>query len=67
MAQVRKSKRNEKSSFRGLEPTKSILENKIIKLGLFSVIGAVSVIFTTQQIGAISESKSIAEIGLIFG
>ncbi len=34
---------------------------------MFSIVGSVSVILITQQIGASSESGSIAEIGLIFG
>jgi len=70
MAQEKKSKRPKKSPSdipKGLQPSKSILENKLLRLLAFSVIGAVSVILVTQQIGSMSESSSIAEIGLIFG
>jgi flagellar protein FlaJ len=63
----RKSKKIEREFPKGLEPSKSILENKILRISVFSIIGAVSVIFITQQIGSFSESESISEIGLIFG
>jgi flagellar protein FlaJ len=70
MAQEKKSKRPKKSPSenpKGLEPSKSILENKLLRLVAFSAIGAVSVILVTQQIGSLSESESISEIGLILG
>jgi len=70
MAQEKKSKKPKKSESvipKGLEPSKSILENKVLRLVAFSVIGAVSVILITQQIGSMSGSESISEVGLIFG
>jgi len=70
MAQEKKSKRSKKSPSdipRGLQPSKSLLENKLLRVAVFSAIGAVSVIFMTQTIGSISDSESISEIGLIFG
>jgi flagellar protein FlaJ len=69
MAQEKKPRkpRSESSIPKGLVPSKSILENKILRIVAFSIIGAIVVIFVTQQIGAISESESISEIGLIFG
>ncbi len=67
MAQEKKSKRQKKPTFPELKGSKSIFQNKVLKVLVFSLIGAVSVIFVTQQIGAFSESESIAEIGLIFG
>jgi flagellar protein FlaJ len=70
MAQEKKSKKPKKieSEFpRGLEPRKSILENKILRITAFSIIGAIGVILITQQIGSFSESESISEVGLIFG
>ncbi len=70
MAQEKKSKRRKKSSSeipKGLQPRKSILQNKVLRVVLFSAIGGVSVIFMSQQIGAFTGSESIAEIGLIFG
>jgi flagellar protein FlaJ len=70
MAQEKKSKKPKKieSEYpKGLEPKKSILENKILRISAFSIIGAIAVILITQQIGAFSGSESITEIGLIFG
>jgi flagellar protein FlaJ len=69
MAQEKKPRkpRPESSIPKGLVPSKSILENKILRIAAFSIIGAIVVIFATQQIGEISESESISEIGLIFG
>jgi flagellar protein FlaJ len=70
MAQEKKSKQRKKSSSeipKGLQPSKSILQNKILRVVLFSAIGAVSVIFMSQQIGTFTGSESISEIGLIFG
>ncbi len=67
MAQEKKSKRPRKPSFPELKASKSIFQNKVLKVLLFSIIGAISVILITQQIGEFSESESIAEIGLIFG
>ncbi len=67
MAQEKKSKKPKSTIPKGLEPSKSIVENKVLRLVAFSVIGAVSVILITQQIGLMSESESISEIGLIFG
>jgi flagellar protein FlaJ len=70
MAQEKKSrkpKRREERVYKGLTPKKSIIENKVLKVLLYSIIGAVSVILVTQQIGAFSDSASISEVGLIFG
>ena len=52
---------------KGLKPKISFTKSHLFKMILFSVVGSVSVILTTQQIGAMTESESIAEIGLIFG
>lgn len=70
MAQVKKSKKQRELDDRipkGLVPSKSIIENKVLKIVLYSIIGAISVIFVTQQIGNFSGSESITEVGLIFG
>ncbi len=67
MAQEKKSKKSRNEIPKGLQPSKSILQNKILRVVLFSSIGAVSVIFMSQQIGAFTGSESISEIGLIFG
>jgi flagellar protein FlaJ len=69
MAQEKKPRKpkSERPIPKGLVPSKSILENKVLRIAAFSIIGAVGVIFATQQIGAITESASISEIGLIFG
>jgi len=64
MSQVKKS---DKPIPKGLEPKKPIWSNKIVKLVLYSVIGAIVVILASQQIGTMSDSESIREIGLIFG
>ena len=52
---------------KGLVPKRSFTQKKIFRMLMFSIVGSVSVILITQQIGASSESGSIAEIGLIFG
>ena len=70
MAQEKKSKRPKKldgSIPKGLRPSKSILQNKVLKIASFSIIGAIGVIVMSQAIGDFSGSESIAEIGLIFG
>ena len=70
MAQEKKLKKPKKIRReipKGLQPKKSIVQNKIFKIAIFSVIGMISVIFMTQTIGGLSESESIKEVGLIFG
>ncbi len=52
---------------KGLVPKTSFTKSHLFKMIMLSVVGSVSVILITQQIGAMSESESIAEIGLIFG
>ena len=52
---------------KGLAPKRSFTKSNLFKMILFAVVGSVSVILITQQIGAMTESDSIAEIGLIFG
>ena len=52
---------------KGLVPKRSFTQKKIFRMLMFSIVGSVSVILITQQIGDSSESGSIAEIGLIFG
>jgi len=64
MSQTRKQ---EKPIPKGLQPKKSILANKIVKLVIFSIVGAITVILMSQQIGTMADSESIREIGLIFG
>lgn len=48
-----------------LVPKKSITENKVFRLSIVSVVGAIVVISISQLLGSYSES--IREIGLIFG
>lgn len=70
MAQEKKAKKLKKPKNeipRGLRPSKSITSNKILRVGLFSVVGAIVVIVLSQVIGDFSGSESISEIGLIFG
>ena len=70
MAQEKKSrkpKRGEERVYKGLTPKKSFVENPVLKVLLYSIIGAVSVILVTQQIGVFADSASISEVGLIFG
>jgi len=64
---LKKPRKLENKIPKGLVPSKSILENKVLRIGVFSLIGALSVILVTQQIGSFSGSESISEIGLIFG
>jgi flagellar protein FlaJ len=70
MAQEKKSKKLKKSKDRipkGLEAKKSFTTNKIFRVVVFSVIGMIGVIFMSQIIGDMQDSKSISEVGLIFG
>ena len=70
MAQEKKSKKLKKSKDhipKGLKAKKSFTTNKIFRVVVFSVIGMIGVIFVTQTIGTMQDSKSISEIGLIFG
>ena len=70
MAQEKKSKklkRRKDEIPRGLRPSKSITNNKILRVALFSIFGAIIVIILSQVIGDFSGSESISEIGLIFG
>ena len=52
---------------KGLQPSRPFTSKKIFRVIVFSIVGSLSVILVTQQIGAFSESGSISEIGLIFG
>jgi len=52
---------------KGLEPKRPFTSKKIFRVIVFSIVGSLSVILITQQIGGASESGSISEIGLIFG
>jgi flagellar protein FlaJ len=52
---------------KGLQPSRPFTSKKIFRVVVFSMAAALAVILITQQIGAASESGSIAEIGLIFG
>jgi len=52
---------------KGLEPKRPFTSKKIFRVIVFSIVGSLSVILITQQIGGASGSGSISEIGLIFG
>ncbi len=52
---------------KGLQPKRPFTSKKIFRVVVFSIVASLSVILITQQIGASSDSGSIAEIGLIFG
>ena len=47
---IKKPKKIEREFPKGLEPTKSILENKILRILAFSIIGAISVILILKMI-----------------
>ena len=66
MAQVKKPKKPSNEIPRGLEPRKGILANSIVKVSIFSVVGAIAVYFMSQIIGDFQDSESIKEIGMIF-
>ncbi len=71
MSEIKKSpprrRKPEQPLPKGLVPKRSFTKSNLFKMILFAIVGSVSVILTTQQIGAMTESDSIAEIGLIFG
>jgi len=52
---------------KGLVPSRPFTSKKIFRVVLFSVVGSISVILMSRQIGEFSGSESIAEVGLIFG
>ena len=52
---------------KGLVPSKPFTSKKIFRVIVFSIVGSLSVILISQQIGEVSGSESIAEVGLIFG
>ena len=62
-----KARKLEVKLSKGLVPSKSLFGNKVIRVSVISIIGAISVILISQIVGSISGSESIAEIGLIFG
>ena len=62
MAQVKKRKKSEDKIPKGLEPKRSIFANPIVKVVIFSVIGAIAVYFLSQIVSDLQESESIAEI-----
>jgi len=62
-----KKQKPKRSIPKGLEPRKPFTSKKIFRVLMFSIVGSISVILITQQIGAVSESGSVSEIGLIFG
>ena len=65
MAQVKKRRRDNKIP-KGLEPKKSIFAKPIVRIALFSIVGAFVVYFMSQAIGDLQDSASIKEIGAIF-
>ena len=65
MAQVKK-RRKESKIPKGLEPKKSIFTKPIVRIVLFSIVGAFVVYFMSQTIGDLQDSASIKEIGAIF-
>jgi len=67
--QTKKPKRSKSKGTapKGLQPSRSFTSKKIFRVIVFSIVGSLSVILVTQQIGQVSESGSISEIGLIFG
>jgi flagellar protein FlaJ len=71
MSEIKKSpprrRKPEQPLPKGLKPKISFTKSNLFKMIIFSTVGAASVILTTQQIGAMTESASIAEIGIIFG
>jgi len=48
-------------------PKQSILNNEKIKIGVFSVIGAITVILLSLYFAKFSETSSIQDFGIIFG
>jgi len=62
-----KKSKSKESIPKGLQPSRPFTSKKLFRVVVFSIAAALAVILITQQIGAASESGSIAEIGLIFG
>ena len=64
MAQVKKPKRDENKVPKGLEPKKSIFANPIVKVVIFSVVGALMVFLISDQVG--SKHNFSTEEGILF-
>jgi len=71
MSEIKKSpprrRKREQPLPKGLVPKRSFTKSNLFKMIIFAIVGSVSIILITQQIGVMTESDSIAEIGLIFG
>jgi flagellar protein FlaJ len=68
MAQVKKPRKKEDPDKipKGLEPSKTIFANSLVRVAIFSVVGGITVYLLSQLIGQMQDSDSIQEIGMIF-
>lgn len=68
MAQEKKTRKkiDKEKLPKGLEPKKSVFQNQLVRVAVFSIVGAIGVFFMSQIIGDIQESKQVSEIGRIF-
>ncbi len=65
---MQRAERNHKRKQRKeIEPTQSILKNKILRTLSFSIIASVSVLSMSFYFSEFSESTTIRDVGLIFG
>ena len=51
---------------RGLQPKKSIFSNTMVKVGMFSAVGAIAVFLLSGIVAEMQESDQIRDIGMIF-
>ncbi len=61
---MQKEKRKQRKE---IEPTQSILANKVLKTISFSLIASISVLSMSFYFSEFSESTTIRDVGLIFG
>jgi len=59
--------KNTKEIVGDMEPKKPIMENKLVKTALFSIIASVSIIVISQNLPQFAEGTTIKDVGLIFG
>jgi flagellar protein FlaJ len=50
-----------------MEPKQPIMENKLVRTTIFSIIASISVIAISQNLPQFSEGTTIKDVGLIFG
>ena len=59
--------RGPKEIVASMEPKQPIMENKLVRTAIFSIIASISIIVISQNLPQFSEGTTIKDVGLIFG